>query len=265
MTDSGSSSIITPELIDATTRFFTQSLVQEPKTTIPVNAARPQLIPLSMESLSTWIELAESSFRTAGIEVERTMVDYAIHVVPPSVQLQISLKSILEATNPWTEFKAALLATQGTDPWGKISKVVTDNLTGSSAMARHKEIKTLLDGINLEEEFLKWSIGRLVPVAHQESFRMVHGSKDSTLFAQEVDAVRLRVATQSLSSGGISGIDSTLNSVQKSKAKSRTEKLLCYYHEKWGDKALKCLRCKKCPPLKRNIHSVLTPDEESDN
>ena len=211
-------------------------MTEPPKTPL-VAAAAPRIPPLVSESLETWIVRAEAKYRTSGISVAQTKLDYALDAIPPDVLRRMDITSVYSSDNPWDMFLTRLRAVLGEDPQAVVSKLVSDSFDSSSALARHSDMVRAFSSVaDLPATCIRYGVLRLIPESEREGFLSTHRNASTYDFAKEAD---LLISRKSNAASEIHA----LRKVQKKKLP------LCYYHKKFGSKALRCDRHAECPPL----------------
>ena len=224
-----------------------------PKEQALVAPAAPRLPSLLSESLESWIIRAEANFSTSRVTVSRTKVEYAVshNVIPEDVLKRCYVKTVYDATDPWVELKNRLRVVLGQDPLAVFSRFMSDGFDSSSGLARFSDASHALDSLeDWRSTALKWTVLRLLPVSDHESFLAAHGSKGAYEFASQVDLYRSRRTFYP-----------EINAVPN-QSKGSSKKLkngLCFYHARFGKKALRCEKGPACPPLVGSVEVPLTP------
>ena len=209
---------------------------------VVVAASAPKIPLLDTESVESWLLRAEAKFRTSNVSVSRTKVDYALDAIPRDIIRKCQLSSVYSSEDPWKTLSERLKATLGQDPLAVISRMFTGEYDSSSCLSRLADMTEALESVSdLKKSWLQFGILRLVPESDHEALLATHGSKSIYDFASEADLLRSRRSH----SIGVSG---SLNALASS-TKGKKKPTLCFYHRKFGKKAVKCERYSECPPL----------------
>ena len=216
-----------------------------------VAASAPKIPQLDTESVDTWIHRAEAKFRTSAITVSRTKVDYALDAIPRDVVRKCQLSSVYSNDDPWKTLKERLKVVLGQDPLAVISRMFTGDYDSSSCLARHADMSEALESVpDLRKTWLQFGILWLLPEADHEAFLATHPEHPIYEFAAEADLLRSRKSFR------LGDSTASLNAVGSS-GKSKKKPTVCFYHRKFGKKAVKCEKYPECPPLVAGVEELV--------
>ena len=208
-----------------------------------IAASAPKIPQLDTESVDSWILRAEAKFRTSAITVSRTKVDYALDTIPRDIARKCQLSSVYANEDPWKTLTERLKAVLGQDPLAVVS-MFTGDYDSSSCLSRHADMSEALESVpDLRKTWLQFGVLRLIPKSDNEAFLATHGDKSTYDFAAEADLLQSRRSFQmgqSLSAVDFSG-------------KNKKKPALCFYHRKFGKKAVKCDKYTECPPIVASV------------
>ena len=112
------------------------------------------------------------------------------------------------------------------------NRVLPDSLDSSSCLGRHAELARILDSLgDLRATMLKWSVLCLVAPPDRESFNANQGSKSTFDYAKEGDLYFSQKCFTSDRVGAVRNIHP--------KSKKKSSEPLCYFHWKFGMKAIR--------------------------
>jgi hypothetical protein len=225
-----------------------------PATTAAVAVKLP---PFWVDNAEVWFLQAEAQFAIAGISSERTAFYHVLTALPQHVVVSVIdvVRSAATATSPFTDLKNRLLGGYTQSKWARMFQLIHHPGLGDQRPSQlmDKMLALLSAGTKPDEVFMGLYMDRL-PVEMR-----------AQLSLQDYESPRHLAAAADLiwdARGPMAGIPPAVNAVgRESLNRSRSpasrggggkqkrrgatpgpggEKMLCFYHRRFGDKAHRC-------------------------